>query len=375
MQVILLVAGRGSRMGQLTKDIHKSLLPLGNGDTFLSRVLHQLNEYKISKLVVVTGYKSEDIKQSLCQYQINYEVIENEKYKEDTNIYSMKLALDAISLDEPVIIIEGDTFIDDIALHKIYNQSRSQKSIYFTRGRFNKHQDGGILRVGSDGWINSILIVDKFKQMYIGFDKLLGLMTVSPNELPVFKDYINQYSKQSLKNYYLKPWIDHLTALPAKSFDLSEHIVTSVNTAAEYHDFVNEFQLRTNCEIDIEYLDINSLVPIEDFLLDRISILENQIRELGRWTKPIIIEKNHRLILDGHHRCVVAKRLGLKKIPAVLVNYNQVDLWSLREDEVVDAQTVVRRAKAQLIYPNKTVKHDFKFSAPKIDIAIEYLLS
>lgn len=374
MQVILLVAGQGSRMGQLTKNVHKSLLPLGNGDTFLSRILHQLNEYEISKLVVVTGYKSEDIEESLRQYQINYEVIENERYKEDTNIYSMKLALDAICFDEPVIIIEGDTFIDDIALYKIYAQSRSQQSIYFTRGKFSEHQYGGILRADLDRWIKDILIVKKFEQKYIAFDKLLGLMTIGPNELPVFKKYISQYCKQSLKNYYLKPWIDHLTVLPARSFDLSEHTVASVNTATEYHEFVSELESRINCETDIEYLDIDSLLPIEDFLIDRIPILENQISKLGRWTKPIIVEKNHKLILDGHHRFVVAKRLGLKRIPAVLVNYNQVDLWSLREDELVDVQTVVRRAKAHHIYPNKTVKHDFKFSAPNIDIAMEYLL-
>ena len=34
MQVILLVAGQGSRMGQLTESTHKSLLSPGNGDSF-----------------------------------------------------------------------------------------------------------------------------------------------------------------------------------------------------------------------------------------------------------------------------------------------------------------------------------------------------
>ena len=34
MQVILLVAGQGSRMGQLTESAHKSLLPLGNATRF-----------------------------------------------------------------------------------------------------------------------------------------------------------------------------------------------------------------------------------------------------------------------------------------------------------------------------------------------------
>ena len=374
MQVILLVAGQGSRMGELTSNTHKSLLPLGNGDSFLSRILHQLNEYEISKLVAVTGHKAKDIAELFNEYQINYQLIENKRYEEDTNIYSMKLALEAVDLDQPVIIIEGDTYIDDIALRKIYDQSKTGQSIYFTRGQFNEDQYGGILRKDLNGWIKDIRIVKRFEQKYIDFDKLLGLMTIGPSELSIFKEYINEYCKQSLKNYYLKPWIDHLIELPAKAFNLSEHTVASVNTEEEYLDFIDFLKNRALCETDIKFINIDALLPIEDFLVDRIPILENQIRELGRWTKPIIVEKNHNLILDGHHRFVVAKRLGLKNIPAVLVDYNDVDMWSLREDEIVDAETVVIRAKKKLIYPNKTVKHSFKFSAPNIDIEIKDLL-
>ena len=239
MQVILLVAGQGSRMGELTSNTHKSLLPLGNGDSFLSRILHQLNEYEISKLVAVTGHKAKDISELFNEYQINYQLIENKRYEEDTNIYSMKLALEAVDLDQPVIIIEGDTYIDDIALRKIYDQSKTGQSIYFTRGQFNEDQYGGILRKDLNGWIKDIRIVKRFEQKYIDFDKLLGLMTIGPSELSIFKEYINEYCKQSLKNYYLKPWIDHLIELPAKAFNLSEHTVASVNTEEEYLDFID----------------------------------------------------------------------------------------------------------------------------------------
>ena len=61
MKGIILAAGEGKRIRSLTKGCHKSLLPINSNDTFLSRMLHQLNEYEISKLVVVTGYASEEI--------------------------------------------------------------------------------------------------------------------------------------------------------------------------------------------------------------------------------------------------------------------------------------------------------------------------
>ena len=61
MQIIILAAGEGKRIRSLTKGCHKSLLPINSSDTFLSRMLHQLNEYEISKLIVITGYASKEI--------------------------------------------------------------------------------------------------------------------------------------------------------------------------------------------------------------------------------------------------------------------------------------------------------------------------
>ena len=55
-----------------------------------------------------------------------------------------------------------------------------------------------------------------------------------------------------------------------------------------------------------------------------------------------MVERTHNLILDGHHRFQVAKRLGLRTIPAVLVNYAKIDFWSLREEEVVDEHTIAK---------------------------------
>ena len=91
------------------------------------------------------------------------------------------------------------------------------------------------------------------------------------------------------------------------------------------------------------------------------------------WTKPIVVEKDNFLILDGHHRFNVAKRMKLKNIPVVIIKYSDVDLWSLRKEEFVDIKTVIFRANNNDIYPNKTVKHKFPFSVPNCKIKISKL--
>ena len=100
MQIVILAAGSGKRMKSLTESKHKSLLEIGNGETFLSKICHQINEYDISKAVIVTGYRPESIVDTLNQFQFNFEVVHNERYEEDVNIYSLKLALDRLSNKE-----------------------------------------------------------------------------------------------------------------------------------------------------------------------------------------------------------------------------------------------------------------------------------
>ena len=146
MQIIILAAGSGTRMDHLTKNQHKSLLKINQEESFLSNILHKLNEYEISKVVLVTGYLSNKIEEEANKYQMNIEVVNNDRYEDDINIFSMKLALDKLNENENTIIIESDIIFDDLAFKEIYFSSNENKSIWYTRGKFNNQQYGGILK-------------------------------------------------------------------------------------------------------------------------------------------------------------------------------------------------------------------------------------
>ena len=53
MQVLILAAGKGTRMGDLTKNSHKSLLMVNETESFLTRLLNQLNEYPIDNIFIL----------------------------------------------------------------------------------------------------------------------------------------------------------------------------------------------------------------------------------------------------------------------------------------------------------------------------------
>lgn len=117
-------------------------------------------------------------------------------------------------------------------------------------------------------------------------------------------------------------------------------------------------------------VDPRSLRHIEDFDRDRVAWLKEKIVNEGIWTVPVCIERTHQLVLDGQHRMEVGLALGLERIPALLFDYDQVEVWSLREDEAVSRSLVIERAISGNIYPYKTAKHRFPGELPQLSVPL-----
>ena len=59
-QVIILAAGKGSRLSKYTKNVPKALLPIKYGQTILERMLRQLQNNGVQEIVIVIGYQSDN---------------------------------------------------------------------------------------------------------------------------------------------------------------------------------------------------------------------------------------------------------------------------------------------------------------------------
>ena len=123
----------------------------------------------------------------------------------------------------------------------------------------------------------------------------------------------------------------------------------------------------------IELIPVKNLLHIEMHSVKRMRWLEKKIQKEGLWSRPIAVDEKHGLVLDGQHRMEVAKRLGLKHIPAVKFCYADVKIWSLRARYTFDWNEVTVRALSGDIYPYKTVKHEFKDSLPECMFTLDEL--
>ena len=82
MQAIILAAGMGRRLGEYTKDNTKCMVPV-NGVRLIDRLLHQLSNLELSRVVIVVGYQAENLKSYIgTRYadQLTIEYVENPVY-------------------------------------------------------------------------------------------------------------------------------------------------------------------------------------------------------------------------------------------------------------------------------------------------------
>ena len=104
----------GRRLGEYTKDNTKCMLPV-NGVRLIDRLLGQLSELGLNRIVIVVGYKG----QNLIDYignryedKVHIEYVTNPIYDKTNNIYSLALAKEQLQEDD-TLLIESDLIFDD----------------------------------------------------------------------------------------------------------------------------------------------------------------------------------------------------------------------------------------------------------------------
>jgi choline kinase len=120
MKAVILAAGMGKRLKDITLNTPKPLLKIAN-TTIIEYLVGCLKEIGINQIYVVTGFKSKMIKFKLGK-TVNY--IHNKKFKTTNSIYSLYLAKKYLQ-NSNFILINGDIFLSKVYLSKIINFNNS----------------------------------------------------------------------------------------------------------------------------------------------------------------------------------------------------------------------------------------------------------
>ena len=120
---LLLAAGIGSRLYPLSQNAPKCLT-IVSGVSILERLVSKLSQHGFKRLVVVTGYLENRIKDFLGTQigDITIDYIFSPLYKTTNNIYSLWMAREIIN--EPFLLLESDLVFDKSLLNKMLYPNR-----------------------------------------------------------------------------------------------------------------------------------------------------------------------------------------------------------------------------------------------------------
>ena len=160
MQAIILAAGMGRRLGELTNGNTKCMLEV-NGVRLIHRVLDSIHETGIRRVVLVVGYKAENVKELIGDKYKDMEIIyvDNEVYNKTNNIYSLFLAREYLTADD-TILLESDLIFEGSLLNKLIEHPYPNLALV---DKYESWMDGTVVTLDSDNNIVEFLAKDKFK--------------------------------------------------------------------------------------------------------------------------------------------------------------------------------------------------------------------
>ncbi len=131
MKLIILAAGRGSRLWPLTKNTPKSLIDLGNGTTLLERQLDSaLQSGCFNEIIIVTGYKGEQIDAKLIEYKKHFRIttVYNPFYDVSNNLISLWVVHYKL-LEDDFLVTNGDNIYRDSVFGRVCSFAGSHEEI------------------------------------------------------------------------------------------------------------------------------------------------------------------------------------------------------------------------------------------------------
>lgn len=213
MQAIILAAGMGRRLGEYTRDNTKCMLPV-NGERLIDRVLGQLSQLGLSRVVIVVGYKG----QNLIDYighryddRLKIEYVNNPVYDKTNNIYSLSLAKDKLQEDD-TLLIESDLIFDDSLFRMILDNPYPNLALV---DKYETWMDGTMVRIDEDNNIVNFIPKKAFKYKDVdSYYKTVNIYKFSREfSQNKYVPFLDAYSKALGNNEYYEQVLRVITLI------------------------------------------------------------------------------------------------------------------------------------------------------------------
>lgn len=255
MQAIILAAGMGKRLGELTKHNTKCMVEVHN-KPLLERSLDCLLTEKISKVIIVIGYEGDQIRNLIgSNYKgMKIEYVENTVYDKTNNIYSLYLAREAMT-QEDTLLLESDLIFDQKILSRVIEDPYPNLAVV---AKYQSWMDGTVVTLDKEDNILSFIPKQHFDYQDIHkYYKTVNIYKLSKefsssHYVPFLEAYCkalgnNEYYEQVLRVITLleKPDLKALRLTDEKWYEIDD-IQDLKNAEIVFAEDKNRLQLYQN---------------------------------------------------------------------------------------------------------------------------------
>ena len=144
MKAVIFNSGLGNRMGEFTKNNHKSMARLKDGETVFHRQIRLLSAEGIKEFLVTTGPFEDQLKNEAADFpNLSFTFVRNDIYDKTNYIYSMYLAREYMNDD--LVFLHGDLVFNRKLVHDMLNSSdKNAATVNFTKALPEKDFKGRV---------------------------------------------------------------------------------------------------------------------------------------------------------------------------------------------------------------------------------------
>ena len=212
MQAIILAAGMGKRLGELTQNNTKCMVKV-NGLSLIDRALTQLSQLDLSRVIIVIGYKGENLRNYIGnEYKgLKIEYIENPVYDKTNNIYSLSLAKQELQEDD-TLLIESDLIFEESLLNKLINSNYPNLALV---DKYETWMDGTMVKLDEENNIVNFVPKKAFKYSEVdSYYKTVNIYKFSREFLrSSYVPFLEAYTKALGNNEYYEQVLRVITLL------------------------------------------------------------------------------------------------------------------------------------------------------------------
>ena len=159
MQAIILAAGMGKRLKELTSEATKCMVKV-NGVAMIDRMMGHLDKLGLSRIVVVVGYEGKKLMDYIDALGVSTPIVyvDNNVYNKTNNIYSLYLAKDYL-VQEDTILLESDLVFEEAVLHRLINHPYPSLVLV---DKFESWMDGTVVTLDEQDNIQSFVAKREF---------------------------------------------------------------------------------------------------------------------------------------------------------------------------------------------------------------------